>query len=245
MLDDLARDGARHRRRAHLGPQWRGRRVLLWGLLSDVRAAAICRGLALVLLSSAIALSSGKRRKFDGSRGLLSGYFQSMQDTAFKKRYRRKLGYGGGVDPYELPLNEWEDVKLWPSITYIHVGMYLLCSSSSYRNLPKTSKETYAVTSVHVSISFQVMYLADVGGTSLEQVIRRIMGTVISNTLSRKFNVFGRFNKEAFAHTRLMEVVYSKWLNSYATTWSVSDAVQIKNKTMTDFNICETVHITN
>ena len=53
-------------------------------------------------------------------------------------------------------------------------------------------------------------YLADVYGTSVEQVIRRIMGSVMTNTLSRSFNVFGRFNKEAFAHTTPSAVVATR-----------------------------------
>ena len=36
-------------------------------------------------------------------------------------------------DPYEMPKNEWEDdVKTWPDVSYIHVGMYLLFSSCPY-----------------------------------------------------------------------------------------------------------------
>ena len=78
-------------------------------------------------------MPTAKRRKFDVSRGLLSGYFESMKDTACKERYREKLDLAGGVDPYELPLNAWEDdVELWPSLSYIHVGMYLLYTSSAY-----------------------------------------------------------------------------------------------------------------
>ena len=36
----------------------------------------------------------------------------------------------GGFDPYE---SEWQDdVDLWPSTTYIHLGMYLLDNPSPY-----------------------------------------------------------------------------------------------------------------
>ncbi len=39
----------------------------------------------------------------------------------------------GGVDPYEIPRNEYlDDMDLWPAITHIHVGMYLLFSPSQY-----------------------------------------------------------------------------------------------------------------
>ena len=33
----------------------------------------------------------------------------------------------GGLDSYETARNEWlGDVDLWPSVTSIHIGMYLL-----------------------------------------------------------------------------------------------------------------------
>ena len=64
---------------------------------------------------------------------MLPGYFESMEDEMCQKRYREKLEYSGGVDLYELPLDEWDDdIGLWPSISYIHVGMYLLYASSAY-----------------------------------------------------------------------------------------------------------------
>ncbi len=38
----------------------------------------------------------------------------------------------GGVDPYEIPKNEWQDdVDLWHGITYINLGMYLLLTPFS------------------------------------------------------------------------------------------------------------------
>lgn len=78
-------------------------------------------------------MSNGKRRKFDAGQGMLPGYFASIQDAACKERYASKLQYTGGVDPYEVELNAWQDdVELWPSLSYIHVGMYLLYSSSAY-----------------------------------------------------------------------------------------------------------------
>lgn len=66
-------------------------------------------------------------------RLLLGGYFSSMQDQAAKKRYLDKLLLIGGLDPYETERNEWEDdVDLWPSITYVNLGMYLLVTPSPY-----------------------------------------------------------------------------------------------------------------
>ena len=74
-----------------------------------------------------------KRRKQELEQGLLPGYSGSIQDEKGRERYREKLAYLAGVDPYEVPLKEWEDnVELWPSVSYIHVGMYLLFTSSAY-----------------------------------------------------------------------------------------------------------------
>ena len=41
----------------------------------------------------------------------------------------------GGVDSYEIPRNEWQDVylDLWPSITWIHLELYLLLTGSPYK----------------------------------------------------------------------------------------------------------------
>ena len=57
--------------------------------------------------------------------------------------------------------------------------------------------------------------MTDVGGTSLDHVIRRLMSRVMTNDLPREFNVFGRFGKESFAPTKLMEVVYRKYQISF------------------------------
>lgn len=66
-------------------------------------------------------------------RGLLPGYFEGIQLKETKERYLDKLADIGGQDPYEIPRNEWmDDVDSWPDVTYIHVGMYLLFSSSPY-----------------------------------------------------------------------------------------------------------------
>ena len=40
----------------------------------------------------------------------------------------------GGLDPYETEKNDWEDnIDLWPSITYMNLGMCLLVTPSPYR----------------------------------------------------------------------------------------------------------------
>ena len=39
----------------------------------------------------------------------------------------------GGVDPYETEKQEWKDnIDLWPSITHVNLGMYLLVTPSPY-----------------------------------------------------------------------------------------------------------------
>ena len=64
---------------------------------------------------------------------LLPGYISSIIDVPSKSRYKEKLQYIGGQDPYELPHSSWiDDVDKCPSTTYIHVGMYLAFSPSPY-----------------------------------------------------------------------------------------------------------------
>ena len=48
--------------------------------------------------------------------------------------YKEKVtSYLCGQDPYELPVKDWDDdVDLWPSVTYVDIGMYLLFSNSHY-----------------------------------------------------------------------------------------------------------------
>ena len=69
----------------------------------------------------------------NAQEALLPGYIDSIADVHSKERYREKLQYIGGQDPYELPRSLWiDDVDKWPSTTYIHVGMYLAFSPSPY-----------------------------------------------------------------------------------------------------------------
>ena len=64
---------------------------------------------------------------------LLGGYFASMQDSDGKVRYIDKLSILGGFDPYESERAQWlDDVDLWPSITHIHLAVYLLYTPSRY-----------------------------------------------------------------------------------------------------------------
>lgn len=66
-------------------------------------------------------------------KSLLPGYFASLANVESKERYKSKLSFITGRDPYEIPREDFkDDVELWPSVTYIHVGMYLLFKQSSY-----------------------------------------------------------------------------------------------------------------
>ena len=66
-------------------------------------------------------------------KALLPGYFTSLTDENARKRYSEKLRDIDGVDPYETLESEWSDnVDLWPGITHIHIGMYLLLNKSPY-----------------------------------------------------------------------------------------------------------------
>ena len=55
----------------------------------------------------------------------------SSRPESKKKRYSEKLKVIDGMDPYEIPRESWiDDVDLWPAITQIHVGLYLLLNPS-------------------------------------------------------------------------------------------------------------------
>ena len=50
--------------------------------------------------------------------------------------YQDKLELLGGFDPYKTVKSEWQDdVDLWPSISHIHLRMYLLHPASHTRRL--------------------------------------------------------------------------------------------------------------
>ena len=64
---------------------------------------------------------------------LLPGYLATLKEQKGKQRYLEKLKILDGVDPYEISKSDWiDDVDLWPGVTYIHVGMYLLLGPSPY-----------------------------------------------------------------------------------------------------------------
>ena len=60
-------------------------------------------------------------------KAFLPGYLSSLQDSEGKKWYLEKLSVFGGLHSYETARNEWlDDVDLWPSVTSMHIGIYLL-----------------------------------------------------------------------------------------------------------------------
>ena len=64
---------------------------------------------------------------------LCPGYRESLVDAQSRERYNEKLELINGKDPYETPREAWkDDVDLWPGVTYINVGMYLVFSPSPY-----------------------------------------------------------------------------------------------------------------
>ena len=67
------------------------------------------------------------------ANALLPGYFSSIQDHEAKGRYLEKLKILSGMDPYEIQREYWnDDVDLWPGVTHIHIGLYLLLNPSPY-----------------------------------------------------------------------------------------------------------------
>ena len=72
--------------------------------------------------------SSSKKKRL-----LLGRYFSSLRDEAARKRYYEKLKIIEDLDPYETEKKDWEDnVDIWPSVTHINVGMFLLLTPSVY-----------------------------------------------------------------------------------------------------------------
>ena len=58
-------------------------------------------------------MASLKTRK---QAALLPGYISTLDDSLSKERYREKLKFIGGKDPYEIPMSSWQDdVDKWPS----------------------------------------------------------------------------------------------------------------------------------
>ncbi len=78
-------------------------------------------------------MASGSTSNGNKKKLLLGGYFSLLKDETARKRYKEKLELIEHLDPYEMDRKEWEDnVDLWPSVTHIHVGMFLLLTPSVY-----------------------------------------------------------------------------------------------------------------
>lgn len=74
--------------------------------------------------------SSGSNRELKAAKkGLLTGYMKSVDSKGSRKQYFTKLSYINNLDPCEIPRNKWaDDIELCRSVSYMHVGMYLLFS---------------------------------------------------------------------------------------------------------------------
>ena len=56
-----------------------------------------------------------------------------LKHEAARKRYKEKLKLIDDFDPYETEKKDWNDnVHLWPTISHIHIGMFLLLTPSVY-----------------------------------------------------------------------------------------------------------------
>ena len=94
------------------------------------------------VICNTYAAADGGQSKYRCASAGLQGVYSGRQIKAEvrgeagadrRQRYEEKLGLIGGRDPYEFPKANWkDDVDLWPSTTYIHVGMYLVFSPSPY-----------------------------------------------------------------------------------------------------------------
>ena len=67
------------------------------------------------------------------AKSLLPCYLTTVEDHSWKERYLEKLRILQGVDPYKISNSKWiDDVNLWPGVTYIHIGVYLLLDPSPF-----------------------------------------------------------------------------------------------------------------
>lgn len=63
----------------------------------------------------------------------LPGYFATLTSDASRERYKNKLQFIDGIDPYEVVKDEWsDDLDLWPNISHVHACMYLILTPSPY-----------------------------------------------------------------------------------------------------------------
>lgn len=53
--------------------------------------------------------------------------------------------------------------------------------------------------------------MSDLGGRTVDEATRRMMGYVFTNPLSLQFNLIGRHGKRAFGTSRVFQLVYRKY----------------------------------
>lgn len=71
--------------------------------------------------------------------------FQWFKAERQEKTLTEKIKHINAHDPYKIPKNEWEDdVKSWPDVTYIHVGLTTYVKNGAVREV-KTFKSRPAV----------------------------------------------------------------------------------------------------
>ena len=74
-------------------------------------------------------------------------------------------------------------------------------------------KENQRVNTEFPSCDFyhtQVAMVADIGGTSLDDSVRRMMAFIITSALSLQYNLFGHRGKKKFRDLPLFNVIYGK-----------------------------------
>jgi hypothetical protein len=63
-----------------------------------------------------------------------------------------------------------------------------------------------------ISICWQITILTELGGTTIEEFVKRTMRFLFGNELARQFNLSGR-GKRSFAALTLFDVLYSKFFS--------------------------------
>jgi hypothetical protein len=59
-------------------------------------------------------------------------------------------------------------------------------------------------------VFFQVDVISDVGGSDLEELIKRSMKFLLAANVARELNLSGQSGKRGFGNLLLFEVIYSK-----------------------------------
>ena len=88
----------------------------------------------------------------------------------------------GGLDPYETARNEWlDDVDLWPSVTSIHIGMYLLVTPSPY-----TGKDLVNYKSLDCYINFLSGWVREIQNQNLNSGTAQIADNLGNSRKEKK-----------------------------------------------------------